>query len=163
MQSGDIFSVDNDAILDMENEEFSVVWKDKQKNEHRLQPGTKFRINKAGLVGLPIEVRASKIDPITGKCGRGRPRRFPAAVVYRLLGEVAPDPSVVLAQPVLNTSDVVDGQTTTDVQATDELDGEILVNIVEQDEPSEDEIAAQKARVASLLGLLGDDSSDNDW
>ena len=78
MQPGDIFSLDNDAIVDLENTgKFSVVWKDKQKNTHRLQPGTRFRITSDGLKGLPVEVRASKIDESTGKATRGRPRRFP--------------------------------------------------------------------------------------
>ena len=97
MQPGDIFHIDSDAILDMENEEFSVVWRDKAKNEHRLAVGTQFRVAKTLAKDLPVEVRASKIDPTTGKCSRGRPRRFPAAVVYRLLGETAPDPSTLVA------------------------------------------------------------------
>jgi len=157
MQPGDIFKLDDDAILDMENEEFSVVWKDKAKNEHRLEAGAQFRITtKDGISGLPIEVRASKINPVTGKCGRGRPRRFPAAVVYRLLGETAPDPTTLVVPAV--TADMV---VPTVVQTLQDEVVALAEEVV--DEPSEEELEAQRARVASLIGLIDDNGDDNDW
>ena len=170
MQPGDIFKIDNDGIVEMENQEFSVVWRDKQKNEHRLEDGTQFRITKDGLLGLPLEVRASKIDSATGKCGRGRPRRFPADVIYRIFGETPPDPSVAVAPAVYNkTADPVGAKV-----ADDYISSQPIVE-AEQIEATAEEKAAEKearrARVAAALGLLDDgsglpddeDGEDTDW
>lgn len=163
MQSGDIFRLDNDAIVDMENQEFSVVWKDKQKNEHRLEPGTQFRITRDGLSGLPVEVRASKINPDTGKCSRGRPRRFPAIVVARLLGADL----TAITQAQSKTSAAEATQDTPNSVSTSSDD-----DFVSQSEVSEPEVDAEeqakidaerKARVASLLGLVDSDDTEDDW
>lgn len=162
MQSGDIFKVDDDAITEMERQEYSVIWKDKAKNEHRLPVSTSFRITRDGLLGLPAEVRASKINPETGKCGRGRPRRFPAEVVYRLLGEDVPDPATFVApQAQAKPSD----------QPKVEVNGnEITVSALadtQEDEAKAQEDAKEKeerrAHVQALLGNVSDDTTDASW
>ena len=172
MQSGDIFRLDDDAIVDMENQEFSVIWKDKQKNEHRLEPGTQFRITRDGLSGLPVEVRASKINPDTGKCGRGRPRRFPASVVARLLGADLAAATASVTQPK-----PVPAQVTSPTQPSQNTPNSVSSNsddadFVAQSEVSEPEVDAEeqakidaerKARVASLLGLVGSEDTNDDW
>ena len=169
MQPGDIFKIDNDGIIEMENQEFSVVWRDKAKNEHRLAVDTQFRITKDGLLGLPLEVRASKIDPVTGKCGRGRPRRFPAATVYRIFGEVAPDPSTVVAPAVANpTNTPVDAKVADKYlasQPTPVVEVEQVEASMEEKEAAKE---AQRLRVAQALGIMGVDSDEevdeqDDW
>ena len=169
MQPGDVFSLDNDAIVDMENKGFSVVWvevpdKDKPKEKviHRLTPGIEFRITSTGLKGLPVEIRASKMDAASGKAIRGRPRRFPPAIVARLLGETwtpsAPTPDTKaddLSAPTAVASSI---QASTDATPTvDEIPE------VEEVEESTEDKEARAARIANLLGLGGDQSTTADW
>lgn len=94
MQSGDIFELTAKSISDMETDgKFSTQWavgKGDNRVMHKLQPGMKFRITTKGIKKLPVEVSAGRLDPVTGKGIKGRPRRFPAAVVAELLGESAP-------------------------------------------------------------------------
>jgi len=179
MKPGDIFRLDNDAIVEMENQEFSVIWRDKQKNEHRLAVGAQFRITREGLLGLPVEVRASKINPTTGKCGRGRPRRFPAAEIYRLFGEKVPEiveadesTDVTIIVPVSATPAVYDkvhypkGAKFADQQLQHIADQtEEDANREKSAEAAEKE--ACKERVAATLASLGlgnsDDEDKDDW
>lgn len=154
MQAGDIFTLTDDAVDRMENwkpEPFSVVWKDKAKQEHRLADGTQFRITTKGLKGMPVEVRASKIDESTGKATKGRPRRFPASLVAELLGED------------------FDGGTpdTTDDASDLSADSQTPQAAVTEYDSGEESQEDAEARVNELLGLdsvsVGDDSTVNDW
>lgn len=167
MEPGDIFSIDNDAIVDMENAEFSVMWaetpdknKKKEKIWHRLTPGTQFRITKTGLEGLPVEVRASKIDSVTGKCSRGRPRRFPAGVVYRLLGEEEPEPAATITPAVYDPTNDPEGAKVADDYLAAQPESEPEPEVEEQ---SEEDREAREARVQQLLGLVGDENDKEDW
>ena len=162
----------SEALDEMEKNEYSVVWKDKSKTTFPLPVGTQFRITTAGLTALPVEVRAAKIDPVTSKCGKGRPRRFPAGVVYRLLGETAPDPSDYSAAPVAAPVAAYDPDGVNhDVLILDPRDNSpddlmVAKESVEQTpvpQKSEEERAAQDARVAGLLGLIGDKNPSADW
>ena len=173
MEVGDIFTVDQAAIDEMEKGGYSVVWKDKQKNTHPLPVGTQFRITKDGIKGLPVEVRASKIDPVTNKCGKGRPRRFPAGLVYRLLGETPPAPKAPAddfsVAPVAPTAPTVSKsvqrrlavQMKEPIVSSDDTPETAKVEQVEQSSAEDD--AARQSRVEELLGLLPDKGTDNDW
>lgn len=78
-----IFTLDEDAVETLKEAKFNLVVKPKGKPEYSLGVGTQFAVvQRDGL-----EVRATMIDQDTGKPKRGRPRRFPTALVNRLLGE----------------------------------------------------------------------------
>jgi hypothetical protein len=162
MQAGDVFTLDQEALDEMEKNEYSVIWKDKSKNIYPLPVGTQFRITTKGLTALPVEVRAAKIDPVTNKCGKGRPRRFPAGAIYRLLGETAPDPADYSAPPV-DAPAPAPVASTVETPLTPVYEALVVDKQPSGPQRTEEEREAAEARVAGLLGKLDDNTSSSDW
>jgi hypothetical protein len=130
-----IFTLDEDAIKVLEDSDFNLTVKPKSGEPYELGAGTEFAI----VSRDKLEVRATMIDPTTNKPKRGRPRRFPSALVTRLLGE-----------------DVSDNSVDTPVEVEVEEDAVVFVDDaetldVELDELDEEE---QKQRVAECAALF---------
>lgn len=159
MQVGDIFTIDDNAIAELEKAGQSVEWavgKGKDKKMFRLKTGMQFRIAKDGTKLLPTEVRASRLDSDSGKAIRGRPRKFPGQIVADLLGESLDDlsaaPVASPAAPAVVTS-VVNAQTAAD----DSNDVEPII----ETEQSDEERAASEEKVKAIFGMLPDSDDDN--
>lgn len=151
MQAGDIFTLDHDAIIEMENNGYSVSYK-KDGETLRLEPSMQFRVTAKGIKFLPNEVRASTIDPVTGKARKGRTRRFPAVEVYRLLGETPP----VVTQPA---NDDVGADSSTEDES-DQANAVVSQSPTPAPVLSDEENERIAARAAELLGAT---DVDDDW
>lgn len=157
-----IFTLDEDAVKVLEDSDFNLTVKPKGAPEYTLGAGTQFAL----ISRDSLEARATMIDPDTGKPKRGRPRRFPASLVARLLGESSDNASGVENAPAAateaETNDeavVVASATVGFVDKAEDVEVE-----VEFEEQTEEEKEAQEARVASLFNAVGDEKApSDDW
>jgi hypothetical protein len=94
MKSGDTFTLDVQSL-----DELAAFGKTSVADlTTKINVGDTFSIAKTELCGGEV-IRASKWDD--GKPKRGRPRRFPRAVVLRLLGETEEDGAPLAPEEVL--------------------------------------------------------------
>lgn len=126
MQVSDVFTVDQAAIDELKLE---------------VSAGQQYRITQP-VNG--VNVHASRI--VDGKPAKGRPRRFPVAVVARLMGVEAP----------AATDSTEDNSDTAEAEA--DAAAEALSSDVDEEE-RERRQAAQERVTAST----GDDTANNDW
>jgi len=94
MKSGDTFTLDSQALDELATFGKTTV----SELTKKIEVGDTFSIAKTELCGGEI-IRASKWKD--GKPTRGRPRRFPRAVVLRLLGETEEEGASVAPQEAL--------------------------------------------------------------
>jgi len=138
MKLNDVFTVDQDTI-----DELKLTCKLKDV-EQPVTAGQQYRISQPPN---SVEVRASRV--VDGKPQKGRPRRFPTAVVARLMGVPVPT----------NPAPVADEEPTTEVEATP-TEPETLAPetpVVSSKTPEEQEKSA--AELARAVGLPSDDNS----
>jgi hypothetical protein len=167
MQVGDIFTINDAAIAALEKAGHSVEWAVGQKENKKmfsLQSGMQFRIARNGLKLMPTELRASRLDSVSGKAIRGRPRKFPGNIVADLMGEslaqfsgapvASQTTNAVAAATTGASSAVVNGQTSTDQPP---------LGTVDIEEQTEEEKRISQEKVEALFGAIGDDSTDDDW
>lgn len=134
-----IFTLDEDAVKTLKDSDFNLTVKPKGKPEYTLGVGTQFAV----VSRDKVEVRATMIDAETGKPKRGRPRRFPLALVTRLLGED-------------NSSEAVEDTDTDEAESPAEDLSEAVVD-EEDSEPllSEEEQLERQERLAALFSESG--------
>lgn len=126
MKSGDVFTIDDQAIDEVAK--FTKVPVTQVRS--KLTNGDTFSIAKNEQCGSEV-VRASRW--VDGKPTKGRPRRFPAATIARLLGETYVAP-VAAAAPV--AAPVVDDTADLEEHAADLLDAPEETPVVAEDSAS---------------------------
>jgi hypothetical protein len=132
MQANDIFTLDQAAIDELKLEGVS--------------PGQQYRITQEPN---SVEIRGSKVGA-DGKPQKGRPRRFPATLVARLMGQPVPTAAPVVADTATATETAT---ATATAEATQEA------------APAEavDDAAAQEKREALARALNPSGTTTEDW